>query len=206
MGQPDVTANDRMVSDRDTSKYGGIGIDGHIVLNDRVARNVHYLSVLVGYKVLCSQCNSLIESNMLANDTGLSNYNPRAMVNREILADLCSRVNVDSRGRVRHFRQDTWNNAHAHLVQTMCHTVVNHRLDNRIAIDNLIAIIYSRVVGNHSLYIGLQHLGNLGKRLQKPLLAGLAVVRSASDDSGKEDGHGRVKRGSEQGIHRAWSP
>lgn len=47
MRQPDVTPDDRALSDGDASQHGGVGIDRHLILDDRMAGEIHGQSLLV---------------------------------------------------------------------------------------------------------------------------------------------------------------
>ena len=80
MCQPLVAANDGVVSDSDSSKQGGIGIDGNIILQDRVARLVNHIAVFVRLEVLGSQSNSLIEGYVVADNAGLTYYDTCTVV------------------------------------------------------------------------------------------------------------------------------
>ena len=47
MRQPDVTPDDRALSDGDASQHGGVGIDRHLILDDRMAGEIHGQSLLI---------------------------------------------------------------------------------------------------------------------------------------------------------------
>ena len=96
MRQPDVSANDGASPNGDTSQHRGIGIDGDMVFDDRMAGQVHWQSLLIQREILCPQSDTLVEAHMVADDGGLPDDDARPVVDAEILTDLCPWMNVDA--------------------------------------------------------------------------------------------------------------
>ena len=123
MGEPDVTANDGVMTYSDTTKDGGVGIDRDVIFQDRVTRDVFGLAIFIVFEVLRTECNTLIQDDMRANDGRFADDNTRSVVNTEIVSYLRCRVNIYSCAAMRQFRQHTRNTRHAELVQHMGGTV-----------------------------------------------------------------------------------
>jgi len=65
---------------------------------------------------------------MIANDCCFSNYDPRTVIDKEIVADLGSRMDVDSRLRVSNLGDNPSNEWQAMLIQQVCGPVMRYRL------------------------------------------------------------------------------
>ena len=81
----------------DTSEDRGVGIDGDMVLDDRMTGNIQHVAVLIVAEALGTKRHTLIEGDVVADDGGLANDDARAVVDSKILADLGTWVNVDTR-------------------------------------------------------------------------------------------------------------
>ena len=92
---------------------------------------------------------------MIANDTSLADDHTCSMIDSEILANLCSGMDVNTRFRVSQFRNDSWNHGHLQFVQFVGHAVVRHRVHHRIAENDLAVVGGSRVVVEHGLHISI---------------------------------------------------
>ena len=121
-----------------------------------MARHGNHIAFFIHLEILCTKCNALIDRAMVANDTGLAYHDTRSVVDGKILANLRTRMDVNAGDGVGTLSDNTRNDGHLHIAQNMCHAVVNHRLNGGIAINHLIAIIHSRVIGYGCLYIGKQ--------------------------------------------------
>ena len=96
-GDPYVGANNTAVADVDSSENCRIGIDDDIVADDRVTWNtLYWLAVLVERETLCSECYTLIELDVLADDAGSSDNHTRSVVDGEMASYCCGRVDVDA--------------------------------------------------------------------------------------------------------------
>ncbi len=96
MSEPDVASYRGMVADGNATENRGVGIDSDRVFDDGVARHIKHVALLVVFEILRSEGDTLIESDMVANDTGLADDDTSAMVNGEIFADGGSRMDVDA--------------------------------------------------------------------------------------------------------------
>ena len=124
--EPSVTSYYGVMADGDAAKYRCVGVDYHVVLNDRMARYVYGIAVLVKLETLGTKRNSLIELNMVADDCSLADNHSGAVVYAEILADTGTRMDVDTGKRVSKFSDYTGQDGYSQLKQAMCHTVVVH--------------------------------------------------------------------------------
>ena len=106
-GLPDITPDNGIVAYGYASEYGRIGIYGHVVLDDWMSRTADRLAFLIIAEALCTECNSLIYTDVGSNDCSFSDYHSGAVVYAEVIADLGSRMDVDSRFRMGHFRDHT---------------------------------------------------------------------------------------------------
>ena len=70
----------------DTSKDRRIRIYRDIVFDNRVARHVQHVAVLVVLETLGTQCYTLIECDVITDDTGFANDDACTMVDSEIFA------------------------------------------------------------------------------------------------------------------------
>ena len=68
-----------------------------MILDDRVARHVQHVTVLIVFEALGSQRHTLIQTHMVADNRGLTDHHARTVVYREIFAYLSSRVDIDTR-------------------------------------------------------------------------------------------------------------
>ena len=81
-----------------------------------MARNAFdWLALFVEREALSTQCYSLIDLDMTANDAGGADYYPCTVVDGEIIANLSGRMDVDARFAMRHLGDDAWNQRHPQL-------------------------------------------------------------------------------------------
>ena len=126
LGKPYVTSYDGVMTDGYAAKHRCVGVDYHVVLNDRMARYVYGIAVLVKLETLGTKRNSLIELNMIAYYCGFSDNHTCAVVYAEILADAGSRMDVDTGQGMCKFRDNAGQDGYSKFKQTVCHTVVVH--------------------------------------------------------------------------------
>lgn len=124
--EPYVTSDDGVMTDGYAAKYRCVGVDYHVVLNDRMARYVYRIAVLVKLETLGTKRNSLIELYMIANDCSFSDNHTCAVVYAEILADARTRMDVYAGKRMCKFSDYAGQDGYSQLKQAMCHTVVVH--------------------------------------------------------------------------------
>ena len=116
MGEPDVTTHHRIMPDGDPSKYGGIGINGHMITDNLMSRHVDRPSIIIDLEILRTQSDSLVNRHMVAYDTSLTDDDTRTMVDGEIFSDLCSRVDIDAGSRMRPLGEDSRPSSTAALI------------------------------------------------------------------------------------------
>ena len=108
MCDPLIGTNYGPLSDCDASYDGGVRVNDHTVFENGVTRVIlNWVAMLVERKTLCAERDTLVELNVTTNDTCGSDYHTRAVVDGEVFANLCPRVNVDARFAVCQFRNDT---------------------------------------------------------------------------------------------------
>ena len=141
-----------------------------MVFQDGVTRNVQHVTVLVVLKTLGTQCYTLIQRDMIADDSRFADNHTRTVVDGKILANLRTWVDVDTRFAVCLLGDDTWNDRHLQLVQLVGDAVVRHRVHRGVAEYHLTKVRCSRVVIKHRLYVGIKqslHLGQLINKCQR---------------------------------------
>ena len=85
---PHVAADDGVSANGDASQNGRIGVDDDIILDNRVARNTFYrFPVLVERKTFGTECYTLIDFDMVADDGRFAYHCAGAVVDGEIFAD-----------------------------------------------------------------------------------------------------------------------
>ena len=117
--QPDVASDGRVMADGNAPQDRGVRIDRHVVLDNRVARDVQHIPLFVVLKALGTERHTLIERHMTADDGGLANHDTRTVVDGEILTNLGSWMDINTRLRVSLFRDDTRDDRHFQFVQPM---------------------------------------------------------------------------------------
>ena len=88
MGEPDVTADDGVVTDGHAAEDGGVRIDGDVVFENRVTRDVHGFAVGIIFEVTGTECDTLVQHHMRANDGRFADDDTRSVVNTEIVSYL----------------------------------------------------------------------------------------------------------------------
>ena len=96
VGKPDIASDYTVVPYSDATEYGRVGVNSDVVLENRVSGLVHEPALLVVAEVLCSERNSLIESDVIADNRGGSDYHAGAVVDGEVSAYAGGRMDIDS--------------------------------------------------------------------------------------------------------------
>src|SRR5690606_14780933 len=144
--QPHVAADGRALTDGDAPQDGGPGVNHHVVLDDRVARQAFFqLAVFARRETLGAQGHHLVEPYAVADDGGFADDHARAMVDEEALADGGARVDVDARVRVRDLGHDARKHGHAQPVQYAGQAVMDHRAYAGIAQQHFVYAVRRRV-------------------------------------------------------------
>ena len=115
MRQPDVTTDGRVVANGDATQYRSVRIYRHVVFDNRVTRYIQHVAVSIILEALGTQCDTLIQRDVVANDTRLTNHDTRAVVDGEVLADGGTRMDIDTRLGVGLLGNDTRNDGHRSL-------------------------------------------------------------------------------------------
>ena len=89
------------------------------------------------------------------------------MINREIFADLGTRMNIDTRLRVGLLCDDTRNHRHIQLVQLVGDAIMRHRVHTGITEDHLSIVGSGRIVIKHCLNIRIKQPFNLRQLTDK---------------------------------------
>ena len=96
MRHPNITTDNGVVADGDTTQDAGITIDGDIVLDDGMAGYVEHVAISVFLEALGTQRHTLIERHVTADDTGLANDHACTVVDGKVFVYLCTRMDVDA--------------------------------------------------------------------------------------------------------------
>lgn len=96
MSEPNITTDNGIVADSDSSENSGVGIYRDMVSDNRVSWDVDRPSTLVVDEVFCAERHALIEGDMMPDDTSLPYHYARAMVDGEILTNLRTGVDIDT--------------------------------------------------------------------------------------------------------------
>ena len=100
---PDVAANNGVVTDGDASEDGGSRVYDHVVFHDGVTRQAFDQTFIITFgETLRAKGYTLIYANIVADNGGLADYRSGAMVNEEVFADGRAGVDVDTCVRMGH--------------------------------------------------------------------------------------------------------
>ena len=176
---PAVGTDDDIVADLDTSQYRGVAVDDDVVADNRMTGNpLDRISVLVQLERQRAQRNTLIQFHVVTDNTGGSDDHTRSMIDGEVFADGCRRVNVNACLGMRQFGQHTRNQGYSQQMQLVGQPVVGQSADDRIA-GNDFAVAYSGGVTQHGgFHVGGQHTAD-GRQLGDDLIGDL--VRLVAD-------------------------
>ena len=75
---------------------------------------------------------------MVANATGFTDDNARSVVDEEVFADFCARVNVDACFAMRPFRKNARQIRDTLAMELVRNSIDHHRFDTRITKNDLI--------------------------------------------------------------------
>ena len=115
------------------------------------------VSLFVARETLGTQCDTLVQFHVIADDAGRTDYDTRTVVNGKMMSDLRTRMDVDSGFGVSHFRDDTRNKRHVEPVKLVGNPVVGHCTDDGVTADNFTKAGGSRITIVCSFYIGSQN-------------------------------------------------
>ena len=114
-GDKGVGANDRITTDDGfTAQNGSTGVDGHIVLNGGMTlRSAKTLSAAGGQT---AKGHALIDLYVLTDDGGFTDDDTGTMVNKEVAADGCAGMDVNTGDAVGIFGHDAGQQRHIQCV------------------------------------------------------------------------------------------
>src|SRR4051812_33743614 len=118
----------------------------------------------------CSQRNTLINFNMIANHGCLSNNYSGSVIDTKMSADFCSRVNVYSCFTVCMFCDYPGNAWNAQLMKFMCNAIRCYGIKARVGLNDFSFAFCSRVPFIHSINI-LHDLMMNGWKIIKKIIA-----------------------------------
>ena len=187
MGEPDISTDNRSGTDHGVSPQdGGSGIDNHVVLNGGMTL-VATLEGTVGllHETMGSEGHPLVDSNIVTDRCRLSNDNTGAVVDKEVLSDGCPRMNVDSGLTVRIFCHHSGENRDGPDEELMGDPVGGNGHNSRVAENDLIQVLCSRIPHIGGVYVACEDLAQAGYLLEKVNRLSLAPVKAmGADDLG----------------------
>src|SRR5262245_46297648 len=93
MGEPYVSTNNASFADhRIASQYVCPGLDNYFIFK----RGLPFGGGLGLVNIQCSQCNPLVDLNIVTDNGGLTDHHTGAVVNGKSGTYLCTRVNIDA--------------------------------------------------------------------------------------------------------------
>ena len=128
------------------------------------------LNVLKLSSAVCgesSESYALIDLNVLPYLGRLTYYDTRTVIDKEILSDICSRVDVDTRDRVGIFGHHSGDERYIELIKLMCQTVYDGCKQSGVSIDNFFFGESRRVSVKSGLHIRIDILSYLGDLLKE---------------------------------------
>src|SRR3989440_6094530 len=92
------------------AEYGRVRINGHVVLHFRVSLATFFnLAVLVLLEAARAKRNAMIQFNSRSDFARFANDNSSAVIDEEMRANLCARVNIDPGSTMCPLCHDAWN-------------------------------------------------------------------------------------------------
>ena len=115
----------------------------------------HIAQFLTAFGGKGTKCNTLIQFDMAADDGCFTDYDAGSVVNKEIFADGCTRMDVDTGFAVCLFRHHTRDKRNTKQKQLMRQTVYRDGIKSRIRKYDLVFAACSRIAIVSGLQIGL---------------------------------------------------
>lgn len=179
---PDIAADDRAVSDPDAPEDIGACVDGHIIAENGMTRDaLDQSTVVILAERQSAKGHALIETAVIADNTGFADHHAGAVVYEEVLADGGAGMDVDACARMGHLVDDARDERHIALIEDMGDAVVNDGVHGGIAENGLTRArgrgipVIGRLGVAHQL---AAYLGQLIHELQGAFLAALLAVRA----------------------------
>ena len=131
-----------------------ICINHHVVFDGRVAfRTANQFAVRIGGKAQCAERDPLIDLHMGSDFTSLSDNHTGAVIDKEVLADASSRMDIDTRLFVSPFTHHSWDKGDFQTEQFVSDSVNGYGFQAGETEDDLIAIRDAWVTGKRGIDI-----------------------------------------------------
>jgi hypothetical protein len=84
LGEPDIAADRRALTDRDAAEDGGAGVNDHVILDDRVSGvALDQVALIVGREMPRAERDRLINSHIVADDGGFADDDAGAVIDKK---------------------------------------------------------------------------------------------------------------------------
>ena len=175
--QPHIAANHRIVANACCAAQNrGVGIDHNPILDGRMPLGAsHKVAIAVSLKRNRAERHALIKLHVAADLTGFADDNTGAVIDKKVIADRGTWMDIDARSRVRPFCHHARNERHLKLVQEMRQPMNCDGLEPRIAKDDFVKRAHGRVTVVGGLHIGSKNFPQIRDLLQK--LDGLRLAK-----------------------------
>ena len=146
----------------------GAWIDNDVILQlgmppDSLDREAPF----VGDERLRSQCNTLVDLDVIADAGGLADDHPGAMIDEKMRSDFRSGMNIRACALMRELRDHAGKQCDAHLVEDMSNALERDDQDTRVGQYDLLNASCGRIAIVGGADISLHSLPQVRKRLQK---------------------------------------
>ena len=163
-GDPYVTTDCRTFADPYPTQQSGIGIDGYVVFQDRVTGYAaDSIPVFVGGQFLSGKADALEDTYAVPDDTGFAYYGSCSVVDREIVSDLSSWMDVDTCLGMSHFGDHTGDERDMELIELVCDTVVADGTEPGIAEYHFTDVLCGGIAVVGGFGIGSEQASHLRK-------------------------------------------
>lgn len=164
--EPDVGAHYGSFANGYASQYGCVAVDDDVVAENRMPGIVlDGISAGIERKTFGSQCDTLVKFHVVSDDTCRAYHNAGAVVDGEVTAYLCGRMDVDARFAVGHFRDDARNERYAENVEFMGDSMAGEGFDDRVATDDFSVALCGRIAQIGGFYVGCQRAAAMASAL-----------------------------------------
>ena len=147
-----------------STEYGGVWIDGDVVLDGRVSLLAAIADLVqgIGGQRLSAEGNTLVDADVVADAAGFADDDTGAVVDEEVLSDSGSGVYVDAGSAVGPLGHDAWDQRYLGLVEFVGDSIGGDGLDAWVAKDDFVEAFCGRISGEGSGNVTLEVPPNLG--------------------------------------------
>lgn len=147
-----------MVSNRGVSAEDGrVGVDHHMVFNSGVSFNIpKILPAFILGETERAEGDTLINLDVIPHDAGLANDDSGSMIDKQVAAERCLRMDVDPVKAVRPLGNHPGQKVGAGIPNFMGQPVDHEGMEARIADHDLVGALASRISVDGGLDIGSQ--------------------------------------------------